>query len=75
MKSIKENNLRKGGVLEFQSFVVGCGCLPIARGGSWKNWRWGGKLLVALGATVVGEQMWENLPFLLAGEQQGNVGA
>ena len=40
----------------------------------------GGKLLVALvGASVVGEQMWENdlpsLPCLLAGEQQRNVGA
>jgi len=40
----------------------------------------GGKLLVALvGASVVGEQMWENdlpsLPCLLAGEQQENVRA
>ena len=54
----------------FQRFVVGCGCLPIARGGSWKNLRWVGSGLLlwepqSLGATVVGEQMWENdLPSL-----------
>ena len=53
----------------FQRFMVGCGCLPIARGGSWKNWRWEAACsLAVMGATVVGEQVWENdspIPCLL----------
>ena len=42
----------------FQSFVVGCDAFPLHEESPGKTG--GGKQLVALGATVVGEQMWEN---------------